>query len=344
MPKRNKPAVNIRKILDASRDSAAEREKPVSVSILVDTTADDAPVQTIRRSFVPATPQGHLSVAPYRETTPDVDEESDVVVVVAGDSPVTGELYAQCAARDVPCVVVGTSMTRVLERAEESGGRISALDVVVYAGGDEDSVDRFLLSLGNWIVDACRSSRVALAATFPFLRRSLAYEVVKATSFQNGIIGAVTFIPGADMPIMTLNQAKMILQIAAAYGEGLGLERLKELAVVVGGGFALRAAARQLVGLVPALGWAVKGGVGYSGTLAIGMAALAYFGSGCSVSGLSERISAARDKAVEQDHLLADKRKVVRDVSRRARERVDVDLVSVSDAISGAINERRQSS
>ena len=39
----------------------------------------------------------------------------------------------------------------------------------------------------------------------------------------------VVFIPGADMPIMTLNQAKMLLQIAAAYGQPLSAERIKEL-------------------------------------------------------------------------------------------------------------------
>ena len=56
---------------------------------------------------------------------------------------------------------------------------------------------------------------------------------------QNAGVGLVVFIPGADLPIMTLNQAKMLLQIAAAYGEPMGKERVKELAAVVGGAFAL---------------------------------------------------------------------------------------------------------
>ena len=107
------------------------------------------------------------------------------------------------------------------------------------------------------------------------------------------------FIPGADMPIMTLNQAKMLLQIAAAYGEPLDIHRVKELAAVVGGAFACRTAARQLTGLVPALGWAVKAGIGYAGTFAMGRAAIEYFEGGGNIGGMASVVAAARDKAVD---------------------------------------------
>ena len=47
---------------------------------------------------------------------------------------------------------------------------------------------------------------------------------------------------------MTANQAKMVLEIAAAYGQPLTADRIKELAAIVGGGFAWRAVARQIIG------------------------------------------------------------------------------------------------
>ena len=112
------------------------------------------------------------------------------------------------------------------------------------------------------------------------MRRAVAEEAVKATAFQNAVIGGVTVIPGADMPLMTANQAKMVLQIAAAYGQPLGAERIKELAAVVGGGFALRAIARQALAFVPGFGWAIKAGIGYTGTMAMGYAAIEYFEAG----------------------------------------------------------------
>ena len=90
----------------------------------------------------------------------------------------------------------------------------------------------------------------------------------------------------------------MILQIAAAYGQPLTAERVKELAAVVGGAFACRTVARQLVGVVPALGWAIKAAIGYSGTTAMGYAAIEYFEHGGNMAGLAGVVSEARAKAV----------------------------------------------
>ena len=70
---------------------------------------------------------------------------------------------------------------------------------------------------GLWLRAARK--RLALALSFPFVRKPLSLEAVSATSLQNAGIGLVLFIPGADMTLMTLNQAKMLLQIAAACGE-----------------------------------------------------------------------------------------------------------------------------
>jgi uncharacterized protein (DUF697 family) len=130
------------------------------------------------------------------------------------------------------------------------------------------------------------------------VRRAVAEESVRATAFQNAIIGGVAIIPGADMPLMTANQAKMVMQIAAAYGQDLGADRIKEIASVVGGAFLFRTVARQFVGLVPGLGWAVKAGIGYSGTLGMGYAAVEYFEGGGDIKGIGDKLRKARDAAI----------------------------------------------
>ena len=137
-----------------------------------------------------------------------------------------------------------------------------------------------------------------MALAFPFVRKPMALDAVRATSFQNAGVGLVAFIPGADMPVMTLNQAKMLLQVAAAYGQPLGVERVKELVAVVGGAFACRAVARQLVAFVPALGWAIKAAIGYSGTYAMGRAAIEHFEDDGGMEGFARAVARARDKAV----------------------------------------------
>jgi uncharacterized protein (DUF697 family) len=80
------------------------------------------------------------------------------------------------------------------------------------------------------------------------------------------------------MPILTLNQARLVLAIALAHGEPIDRSRLPDLAGVVGAGFGFRAIARQLLGFVPFAGWATRGAIAYSGTRAIGEAARRRFG------------------------------------------------------------------
>ncbi len=153
--------------------------------------------------------------------------------------------------------------------------------------------------LAQWIIAACREVRLAFAMAFPFVRRPLALDAVRSTAIQNAGVGVFVFIPGADMPVMTLNQAKMLLMIAAAYGEEPGLARAKELAAVVGGAFACRTIARQLVGVVPGLGWAVKGAIGYVGTEAMGRAAIEYYENGASLGKLEDMAAMAGEKATK---------------------------------------------
>ena len=120
----------------------------------------------------------------------------------------------------------------------------------------------------------------SLAQLLPSIRRTYCDHVVLTNAAQNGVIGVVVIIPGADMPAMTANQIRMVLKIAHAYGEELSVDRALEILSIVGVGFVLRTVARQALDFVPGFGWAVKGAVGFSGTIALGQAAIAYFESG----------------------------------------------------------------
>jgi uncharacterized protein (DUF697 family) len=118
-----------------------------------------------------------------------------------------------------------------------------------------------------------------LAARLPVLRGAVVDRLIAQFSRQNAIVGAVVFLPGADLPVLTLNQIRMVMRIADAYGFELDRQRLPEVLGIIGGGFGLRAFARSLLGAVPIAGWAVKGGIAYGGTRALGEAARRYFES-----------------------------------------------------------------
>lgn len=119
----------------------------------------------------------------------------------------------------------------------------------------------------------------ALAARLPVLRDAVVDRLIAQVSRQNAVVSAAVFLPGADMPVLTLNQIRLLMRIADAYGFELDRERIPEVLGVVGGGIGLRAVARSLLGVVPVAGWAVKAGIAYGGTRTLGEAARRYFES-----------------------------------------------------------------
>jgi uncharacterized protein (DUF697 family) len=184
-------------------------------------------------------------------------------------------------------------MAPIVRAVRGAGGQIIALveapygDWIDAAGVFDDEVARGLggdhagaPSLENRIVSAAGAGAAALAVQLPAVRRAYCDHVVLANASQNAVIGAVVIIPGADMPAMTANQIRMVLKIAAAYGEQVGLDRALEILSVVGSAFVFRALARQTLDFVPGFGWALKGAVGFTATVALGEAAIAYFEAG----------------------------------------------------------------
>jgi uncharacterized protein (DUF697 family) len=103
-------------------------------------------------------------------------------------------------------------------------------------------------------------------------------ELIRSFSRKNGLISAAIFIPGVDMPLLTINQIRLVLRIAMAHGEKVDASRALELLGVVGAGFGFRAVAREALVFIPVLGWLVQGTIAYAGTKAVGEAARRYFG------------------------------------------------------------------
>ena len=223
-----------------------------------------------------------VPIAPADLIAPDQVAGSDVIPL---SHPVV--VHSGAAAVAAPDAAGG-----IVQDAAQDGISLEPIPLSV------DMMERLALRMGEWVVATFKETRLSYAQAFDFVRRPLALESVRSTAAQNAGVGLVVVIPGADMPVMTANQAKMVLEIAAAYGQPLTVERIKELAAIVGGGFAWRAVARQIIGVVPALGWAVKAGIGYGGTVAMGTAAIEYFEHGGTVGGLIGALNEVRGKAV----------------------------------------------
>lgn len=152
---------------------------------------------------------------------------------------------------------------------------VLAADVVPVATGGSLPFER----IAERVAAAGGGSVAALAAALPSLRPAVCRETVRHFSRANGLIGAAVFVPGVDLPALALNQARMVLRLAAAHGIDIDRERAPELLAAAGAALGLRALARAALSLLPGPGWVYKGGVAYAGTRAIGEAAIAFFAS-----------------------------------------------------------------
>jgi uncharacterized protein (DUF697 family) len=147
---------------------------------------------------------------------------------------------------------------------------VLAGSVVRVAPGQEFPVDE----IATAIAGALGEQGVALAARLPVLRAAVCEQLIDKCARKNAAIAAAVFVPGVDLPLLTMNQIRLVLRIALAYGEELDQSRAAEIVGVVGAGYGFRMLAREALDFVPVVGWAVKGAVAFGGTRAIGMAAV----------------------------------------------------------------------
>lgn len=138
--------------------------------------------------------------------------------------------------------------------------------------GGRQAVDAVVSSLGRQKLSAGRLN--------PTLRPAVARSLIATASRRAAGIGAAVFMSGADMPVLTLLQVRLVADLAALYERPLGVERAIEIGGVFGAGYLWRAAARQAAGVVPVAGWALKGTIAYAATRAIGESADRWFASG----------------------------------------------------------------
>lgn len=129
------------------------------------------------------------------------------------------------------------------------------------------------------LVDAHPALVVALGRALPGYRRQAANHVVRNSSLLNTIVGAEP-IPGLAIPFLLGIQARMVLRIAAIYGEPMSVEHAKTLLATIAGGLTLRYLAIAVAKFVPGPGWIVAGIVAGAGTWAIGRVAIQYFEHG----------------------------------------------------------------
>lgn len=124
------------------------------------------------------------------------------------------------------------------------------------------------------------SKKMLLGYNFPFFRGYCANNIIQSTARQNGLASmGLFFTPAVGMGVLTANQIKMVLELAALYRQDLDAKRIKEVLATLGVGYGARGIAKSLLQALPIPAVPVKGAIAYSITLGLGKAAKEYFES-----------------------------------------------------------------
>jgi small GTP-binding protein len=129
------------------------------------------------------------------------------------------------------------------------------------------------------LVDEHQPLAVALGRALPEYRSMLAEKIIRKAATVSMLAGFEP-IPGIDIPILLLGQARLVLRLAALYGENLTMQMARELIVTIAGGVVARYLGEQAAKFLPGPGWLISAGFAAAGTYAIGQVAKEYFESG----------------------------------------------------------------
>ena len=103
-------------------------------------------------------------------------------------------------------------------------------------------------------------------------------HLIESFSRKNAILGVAIFVPGADFPVLTLNQLRLVLRLAVgARRRGRPVSACRRSSPRSAPGSASVRSRGSCSVRCRLAGWAVKGGVAYAGTRAVGEAARRYF-------------------------------------------------------------------
>ncbi len=264
----------------ADADALAIRLAQGQIDPTLYLTAVDAPLAALGLRHIH--PGGHQAPA----------DAPTIVIAVTRGREVSADMKAtrkQWAARQVPLLTVA------IGSAEQDG--------TVHADGSlaRVSIDRLDDGGFGHVIDGlfrvvAPESRASVARRFPVLRPKLVGAIIEDTARANAgyafSTGLAEIVPVLDIPlnigdivVLTKNQLMMSYRLALAAGKnGQPRELVGEILGVLGGGLLFRQAARQLVGLLPAIGLVPKVAVAYGGTWTIGRAVVMWATGGGAVT------------------------------------------------------------
>ncbi|MGZ3617280.1 MAG: GTPase [Ktedonobacteraceae bacterium] len=137
------------------------------------------------------------------------------------------------------------------------------------------------------MIDASPEAALVIGRELPVYRRNAAQRIIRNATLISLAAGLEPF-PLVDIPILLGNQIRLVLRLAALYGEPVDsantTKHLRELIAVMAGGLGLRYLAEQAAKAIPFGGDFISGAIAGAGTWAMGQVILEYYESGKKIS------------------------------------------------------------
>lgn len=133
------------------------------------------------------------------------------------------------------------------------------------------------------VIEASPEAALVIGRELPVYRREAAQRIIRNATLVS-LAAGLEPVPLIDIPILLGTQVRLVLRLAALYGEQMdtadAMKHARELVVTMAGGLGLRYLAGELAKAAPFGGDFVAGAIAGAGTWAIGQVALEYYEGG----------------------------------------------------------------
>jgi len=193
------------------------------------------------------------------------------------------ELYEAIQRLDKPTIIAVNKVDEL--KGGESGDQFAtevavALDfpgVIPISARTGQNIAEELIPV---IIDASPEAALAVGRELPAYRRVAAQRIIRDSTLLS-LAAGLEPIPFIDIPILLGTQIRLVLRLAALYGEPMDRDDAKgharELLATLAGGIGLRYLAEQVAKAVPFGGDFLAGAIAGAATWSIGQVALEYY-------------------------------------------------------------------
>ena len=193
------------------------------------------------------------------------------------------ELYNVIKRFDKPTVVAVNKIDELSggetgdQLATEVAVQLEAPGVIPVSAKTGENIAEELIPV---VIEASPEAALAIGRELPAYRRVAAQRIIRNSTLVS-LAAGLEPIPFIDIPIILGTQIRLVLRLAALYGEQMdsadAKKHARELIATIAGGLGLRYLAQQAAKAVPFGGDFIAGAIAGAATWSIGQVALEYY-------------------------------------------------------------------